>query len=174
MVSTLRFHTYETGPGWDHRRIAEVAARGPFSADIVVLDPGKLFDPQHLGSALMHAARALLRGQARARDRSIEVLRWLSGAHQVSRGLEVMGPDGDSSQLIMVELPPEWPVEEDSLRFPILEPASSSPDINGLTRVEGPSYGGIAALAGLGITDLGDENLNRAQVLEIVCLGPIN
>jgi len=45
----------------------------------------------HLAAALVHTARGLDDGSAKARDRGIELMRWLSGERQIRKALDTAG-----------------------------------------------------------------------------------
>lgn len=73
---------------------------------IIVLAPEDLIHGvEHLSSAIEHARRSISSGRSRARDPSIEVLRYLTGQRQVSRAIEVTRMD-DPGHLIFAILIP--------------------------------------------------------------------
>lgn len=104
---------------------AETAVRGLLDSIggdrvIVIIDRDMVFGPSHLSSGFMHAARAIVRGKSRARDPSIEVLRWLSGSHQLVDGTKRASPGKGTEHILICSAPEGWPKEEDGLAMPTI------------------------------------------------------
>ncbi len=72
---------------------------------IVITSSDPVYGPSHVSSAFHHAFRAIGNGTARAKDPSIEVLRWLTGSRQVSRALKISEMKEDSTLLVMITKP---------------------------------------------------------------------
>jgi hypothetical protein len=62
--------------------------------------------PMHLSSAVYHALKARSRGTNRARELSIEVLRWMTGSRQVSAALDLSAPKGIGSMILVAVIEP--------------------------------------------------------------------
>jgi hypothetical protein len=138
----------------------------------VVMDRDSVFGPSHLASAFMHAARSLLAGRSRARDPSMEVLRWLSGSHQLVEGLERASPGPDTEHILICTAPKGWPKVGDGSVLPAVEVIGGGPkDIKGLEPVPEGSmvpWGGAKAARLLGGEFKGNEMDLEMAILELV------
>ncbi|MGA1872981.1 MAG: hypothetical protein ACMUHY_04855 [Thermoplasmatota archaeon] len=173
MARKVRAFTFIVGRGFSADRI-----KGPLDilgslGSPVLIDIDSVYSPLHLSSGLMHAARAIYNDEARAREPSIEVLRWLSGSHQVSQGIDISGPSQVTGRLLAVILPDDWPAREDTVSLPeIREETWEGEQIEGLGPVDPPfRYGEGEALKKLGI-DIKDGSIDEEEraVLENLCL----
>ncbi len=84
----------------------------------LVLDKNSIYNDKHLASGIMHAARALVRGHTRAKDPSMEIIRWIAGVHQVSAGVRMVSPSKETERVLICRLPGDWPNAEDELELP--------------------------------------------------------
>ncbi len=64
-----------------------------------------ILGPNHIASAFYHASKAWINSTARAKDPSIEVLRWLTGSKQVRRALEVSAHGETGSYMLLMTMP---------------------------------------------------------------------
>ncbi|MBN1538765.1 MAG: hypothetical protein JW939_01365 [Candidatus Thermoplasmatota archaeon] len=140
----------------------------------VMMDMDSIFNCLHLSSSIMHAARSIFHNEARAREPSIEVLRWLSGSHQVSRGLGHAGPGNTTEKMLLAVLPADWPMEQDTEGLPeVAEEVWQGVPLTSIIPMDLPvPYGGIKALRRLGL-DVGQYEDHREMekaVLEAVCM----
>jgi tRNA threonylcarbamoyladenosine modification (KEOPS) complex Cgi121 subunit len=79
----------------------------------VLIDRDSAVSEMHLRSAFMHAARSILAGRSRAKDPSMEVLRYVAGSRQVGEGVTIAGPNEGTEVLIIAMAPSGWPVNGD-------------------------------------------------------------
>lgn len=133
---------------------------------IVIANARSVHGPEHLSFAIHHAFRAISRGNNRARDGSIEVLRWLSGSRQVSKALEATSPPCPGGGLIIALIGPDIVVPPgielkiwDGDRIKGLDP---------LDPESRPVWGGDSVKEVYGIEGSGDEL--RMAVLEMVAM----
>ncbi|MBN1389603.1 MAG: hypothetical protein JXA22_03065 [Candidatus Thermoplasmatota archaeon] len=139
----------------------------------VMIDLDTIFSRLHLSLSIMQAARSLQYNEARAREPSIEVLRWISGSHQVSRGMEMAGPGRSTERLLILVLPADWPSEPDTIGLPdINEKEWSGCHPSCIDPLKLPvQYGREKALGRLGLDERrysGLEEMEKA-VLEATC-----
>ncbi|MCU0799625.1 MAG: hypothetical protein MUC62_08140 [Candidatus Thermoplasmatota archaeon] len=139
----------------------------------VIIDRDTVHGPSHLASAFMHAARAILSGRSRARDPSMEVLRWLSGSHQLVEGLKRASPGPDSHLILICTAPHNWPMEGDGSFLPLIKVVEGGPfGIKGLVPVSpGPDvqvWGGRKASKLLYRSFNGSEEQLEMALLELV------
>lgn len=85
---------------------------------LLIVDRDAVASEIHLRSSIMQAARSIVEGRSRARDRNMEVLRYLSGSRQVGEGVKWSGPGTDTEFIIAISLPEDWPSEEDARELP--------------------------------------------------------
>jgi kinase binding protein CGI-121 len=140
----------------------------------VIVDRDVVFNQNHISSAIMHAARSILSGKARAKAPALEVIRWLTGSHQVSRGIETANPGKSTSHILVMNIPECWPNESDGNEFPkLMEKRYDGSVPEGLEIILPPfDLGGDKALEKLGLdTDENTSNLEKEKmILEAVCL----
>ena len=74
---------------------------------ILIFPSRSVYSPTHLISAVTKAWRSVFRKENRAKDASIEVLRWLSGSRQVSTALDIMRIDPPET-VMFARLPAEF------------------------------------------------------------------
>ncbi|MGA1793186.1 MAG: KEOPS complex subunit Cgi121 [Thermoplasmatota archaeon] len=174
MTRSVQVHPFETDTELSGKDIQRIIVGSEVTGLPVLMDLDAIFSRSHLSSGIMHAARSLLNKEARAREPSIEVLRWLSGSHQVSRGIRSAGPGPGTKRLLLAVLPPDWPIKEDVSALPdITEVRWTGADMDHLRPLAVPAkYGKDDALRKLGL-DPGAFNDNEEKeraVLEMVCL----
>ena len=168
MSSSIGLHCFKLREEWDTAFLGRVLDAYQGLGRPVIVDPVSLFDISHISFSLMHAARSLIRKQARARDPALEVIRWLAGTHQISSGMDMMCPSAGSRNILVVILPVDWPEDEDGKNVNDLSLKDTPPEIQGLDPVERIPFGGLNALGGLGLEDTGSAELNRKMLLEHV------
>jgi len=140
----------------------------------VIVDRDVVFNKTHISSAIMHAARSILSGKARAKAPALEVIRWLTGSHQVSRGIETANPGKSTSHILVMNIPECWPKESGGNEFPeLIEKKYGGPVPEGLEIILPPfEFGGDKALEKLGLDlDEGTSNSEKEKmIMEAVCL----
>jgi len=139
----------------------------------VIIDRDSVHGPSHLSSAFMHAARAILSGRSRARDPSMEVLRWLSGSHQLVEGLKKASPGPNSRSILICTAPDDWPMEGDGSVLPLIKVVEGGPvGITGLVPIPSGSdvqvWGGMKASKLLEVGSDGTEEQLEMALLELV------
>ena len=135
---------------------------------VVIASAETVFGPSQASSAFYHAMKAIDKGSSRARDSSIEVLRWLTGSRQVQEALETSKSGGKGSPVLVMTFSPHKFVDDlpevrvckwDGGLIPGLEAAIPETD---------DVWGGRRASTILGLDrDLSDEEMELA-VLEKV------
>lgn len=175
MSGTVKVHLLRVEGGFGLEFIDSIIGSFPEGSVIALIDRDSIYDSRHLGSSFMHAARALTSGEGRARDQSLEVIRWLTGSRQVGKAIEMAGPRGDNV-FIAAAAPEGWPEAGDADGIPDIELAepgsvvfSSDWIIYVDPEIEGGLYGGNRALERLGI-DVNDDvpHSGSMGVLELV------
>jgi tRNA threonylcarbamoyladenosine modification (KEOPS) complex Cgi121 subunit len=135
---------------------------------LVVTSADCVFGPSHVSSAFFHALKAIENKRPRARDPSIEVLRWLTGSRQVQGALDVSRIKGKGSRMLlmtalkcsMCESPPRVILER-----------WEGPGIEGLEMIEPEDeniWGGPEAGSCLGLGDYAEDGRLELAVLEKV------
>jgi len=160
-------------PGTMEKRLREISDLVDKERLWVLVDADSLFGPSHLVSAISHAMRAIHRGENRARDPSIELLRWLVGARQVSEAIRLTAPPDDEGRALLVIISKSLmkdPCDPDTLKIDIVSWTRRS--IKGLEPSEGSDdvWGGVKACTRLGIAAPLDERRAELAVLERVAL----
>ncbi len=133
---------------------------------IVIASTRSVHGPEHLAFAIHHAFRAISRGNNRARDASIEVLRWLAGSRQVSKAIEATSPPGPGGDLIIALIGPDIDVPP-RIELKIWDGGP----IEGLDPIDPedhPIWGGDSVKELYGIEVSGDEL--RMAILEMVAM----
>ncbi len=160
-MSAVEIHPFRVKQQLDRGAIEDIIGSIRLDCVISLLDAEAVFGPSHVLSGYLHAARAIRRGSDRARERSVEVLRWMGASRQVGEGLRQVGPVEDTRRLLISCVDGNWPGPEDEgtsskiaviwgsdLNVPaeLLEPIT-------LEDVTGPEdiWGGRTALGRLGI-----------------------
>jgi hypothetical protein len=173
MPREITIYLFRAEKGLDQEAIDHVLDTIGSPGPVVLVDRDSVFGPLHLSSAVMQAARSIVGGGGRARDPSIEVLRWISGTHQVSRAIESAGAGRETRYLLALCLPNEWPNEDDPHT---LLPTKLLPWMNEFPEClsdpdDQPAFGGRGALRRLGIPDDGTFNDLEAEklLLESLC-----
>ena len=173
MAREIEVYNFSIGKGSGGSIVEKVLSLMGENDSITILDTDSVFSHLHLASAVMHAARSILRGEARARAEPLEIIRWLTGSHQVSKGLDIAAPGESTADILVVKVPSDWPAGSDTTELPSItekEWRGSLPD--GWTVMRPPfDLGGVAALKRMGMTfDEGTsaEEMERS-VLEAVC-----
>ncbi|MGA1819455.1 MAG: hypothetical protein ACMUHU_00445 [Thermoplasmatota archaeon] len=174
MSRKVLVYPFETGADLSRKDIQRIIGRLGTDGLPVLMDLDAIFGSIHLASGIMHAARAIFNDEARAREPSIEVLRWLSGSHQVLQGILSVGPGSGTRRLLLSVLPSDWPAKEDASVLPdIAEIEWKGVELPQLRPLGVPfNYGEDSALRALGLDPesfSGHEEKERA-VLEVVCL----
>jgi len=174
MPRKVLVYPFEAGADLSKKDIQTIIGRFDAEGLPVLMDLDSIFSRLHLASGIMHAARSLFRDEARARDPSIEVLRWLSGSHQVSQGISLVGPGKGTERLLLAVLPPDWPMDEDVSDLPdVLEKEWTGDEMGPLRALGVPvRYGDDNALKALGLDPgaFSEKEEKESAVLEIVCL----
>ncbi len=139
----------------------------------VIIDRDSVHGPNHLASAFMHAARAILTGRSRARDPSMEVLRWLSGSHQLVEGLKRSSPGPGTDFILICKAPDDWPKEGDGSVLPTIRVIEGGPaGIKGLAVIttvpDANVWGGQKASRLLGGGFNGSEEQLEMALMELV------
>ncbi|MGA1849042.1 MAG: KEOPS complex subunit Cgi121 [Thermoplasmatota archaeon] len=173
MPREIVLYLFRAEKGLDPKEIDQVLDCVDSPGPVVLVDRDSVFGPLHLSSAVMQAARSIIDGSGRARDPSIEVLRWISGTHQVSKAIETAGAGKDTRSLLAVCLPGEWPSIDDarSLLDVVVHPWETDLPRRLSDLGDELPYGGRRALKKLGI-DLSDDVDDREaemMVLESIC-----
>jgi tRNA threonylcarbamoyladenosine modification (KEOPS) complex Cgi121 subunit len=141
--------------------------------DIAVLATrDAVYNSTHVASAFLHASRAIDRNKARARDPSIEILRWLTGSRQVQRALDLSGSPKAGSVILLMVAEGSYFGNMSSNLPTVLEEKWNGPGIEGLKTLDPESenvFGGnnTAELLGIIVNDRYDMEL---AVLEMVAL----
>lgn len=73
---------------------------------VQAFDARYLVDRRHLERAVELADRAIARGEAIARDRSVEILCYAAGRRQINRALELGVEAGECPAVVLVDAPP--------------------------------------------------------------------
>jgi hypothetical protein len=172
MVCEVELFLFRTETAVDDEMIDSITGRQ--DSILVLIDRDSVFSRSHISSAVLHAARSILRGRSRARVEALEVLRWLSGSHQVSRGIEIAGPGKGTTHVIVLKLPESWPGEGDDNELPILVDGKWKGEIpKGLEPLHSPiQLGGDEALIRMGLEFDKDSTFQEKEkmVLEAVCM----
>jgi len=170
-------HLFRADNGLDDSSIPEVLDMIRSGGPVVLLNRDSVFSDLHLSSAVMQAARSMIAGSGRARDPSIEVLRWVSGSHQVSRAIEMAGAGKRTRFLLAVCLPGKWPSGDDAHDLlPVLAHRWEGELPDGLSDPGNePVFGGRVALNRLGLVDPGNIDDVEAEklILEAVCFSSL-
>jgi len=132
----------------------------------VIVPSRCVFSSTHILAAVMKASRAFLRKENKARDRSIEVLRWLSGSRQVSTALEILKIE-PPEDIFIVSIPVDMSADEPEIEQGRIEISSNL----GLDRLEGDLLWGGDDVRSVysSLKDIVDAELELA-VLEMVAL----
>ena len=174
MTRSVQVYPFETEAELSGKDIQRIIDGSEVTGLPVLMDLDAIFSRLHLSSGILHAARSLLNNEARAREPSIEVLRWLSGSHQVSRGIRSVGPGPGTKRLLIAVLPSDWPIKEDVSDLPhITEVRWIGADMDPLRPLAVPvQYGKDKALRKLGLDPdaFNDSQEKEKAVLEMVCL----
>ena len=125
-MAAVDLYLYRIDGGYDERYVEMILDASAQRGVVTILDAGSVFSSKHLSSAYMHAARAILRGVNRAREHSLEVVRWAAGSRQVGEGLERCGPSPTTRILLLGITSGDWPSEGDDVDDP--EIRSGDPD----------------------------------------------
>lgn len=153
--------------------VQEILSAMDHNGNVTILDRDSVFSNLHMASAIMHAARSMIRGEARARAQPLEIIRWLTGSHQVSKGLEIAGPCESTSHILVVRIPKDWPQKSDMSELPhIKEEVWKGDIIEGLSPIAAPfELGGETAFEKMGLllTDGSSPEEMEKSVLEAVC-----
>jgi len=132
----------------------------------VIIPSRCVFSSSHILAAVMKASRAFQRKENKARDRSIEVMRWLSGSRQVSTALEILKIKPPEN-IFIISIPGDMTGDE-----PWIEQERIQVSTNlGLDRPEGDLVWGGNDVRSVysSLKDIVDEELELA-VLEMVAL----
>lgn len=132
----------------------------------VIVSPFALFDEEHISIGAMHAARFIRRGTARARDPAMEVIRCLSGMHQISSALEMMSPHPGSMEFLVILLPDGWPDPEDGNGPLDICWITNRTEVPGAKEVALPALGGSSALERIGMRSTGDHATDKKALIE--------
>jgi tRNA threonylcarbamoyladenosine modification (KEOPS) complex Cgi121 subunit len=114
MPREITIYLFRVQNGLDAKAIDNILGSFEPGGPVVLVDRDSVFGPLHLSSSVMMASRSLIDGSGRARDPSIEILRWISGTHQVSKAIETAGAGKETRTLLAVCLPGNWPLVEDT------------------------------------------------------------
>jgi len=174
MARKVLVYPFETGADLSKKDIQWIIGSLDVEGMPVLMDLDAIFSSLHLASGIMHAARSIFNKEARAREPSMEVLRWLSGSHQVSQGIKSVGPGKGTERSLMAVLPPDWPTDKDISDLPeVIEKEWAEGDLGTLKALGGPvQYGGDDALKAFGLDPaaFSTHEEKESAVLEIVCL----
>jgi hypothetical protein len=142
----------------------------------VLIDRGSAVSELHIRSAFMHAARSVLAGRCRARDPSMEVLRYVAGSRQVGEGVSLAGPSEASTVIVMASAPRGWPSEGDGSSLPEvrhLGPEAIMADPSYLEPMEGPDHWGGREAAERVLSGEGSGPDPEMAVLEKVAMADL-
>ena len=133
----------------DRSGLKRIISRLPGDRVCVLIDRDSIVSDMHLRSAFMHAARSILTGRCRAKDPSMEVLRYAAGSRQVGEGVTIAGPNEGTEVLIIAMAPSDWPVNGDGDPLPEIivgDPSRIGYDKEMLGTIEGiDHWGGVSA-----------------------------
>lgn len=173
MTREVEIFLFSVNAGCSGQVVQEILSEMGENGNVTVIDRDSVFNSLHLASAIMHAARSIIRKEARARAEPLEIIRWLTGSHQVSRSMEIAGPGERTDHILVVRVPSGWPISDDVEKLsPITEKVWTGAPLKGLVPVNAPfELGGEAACERMGLildTDMSWEEKEKA-VLEAVC-----
>ncbi len=99
----------------------------------VLLDGDSIFGPAHLAAGFMNAGRSIREGRCRAKQPSMEVLRFLGGSRQVSRGAKRVSPGKGAGSVLLAVAPSGWPAQEGPTPLPEIDVRDwDGPEVPGL------------------------------------------
>ncbi len=119
MVRSVELCALSSETGFSADRIQSILGTLRGRGVVTILDRRAVLGPRHLASGYLNAARAMIDGKARARDASLEVLRWVAGSHQVGEALHRAGPGEETTDILIAIAPLDWPVGIDREEYPI-------------------------------------------------------
>jgi hypothetical protein len=173
MVREVELYQFSVKTGFVATMVQEIISLMGQGHNVTVLDRDSVYNHLHLASAVMHAARSIIKGEARARAEPLEIMRWLTGSHQVLKGIEIAGPNENTSSILVLRTPENWPGKDDGDELPTIKELVWDGALSkGLTPISPPfKYGRIKAVERMGLPippGVSEEELEKA-VLESVC-----
>ena len=139
----------------------------------VLLDGDSIFGPAHLAAGFMNAGRSIREGRCRAKQPSMEVLRFLGGSRQVSGGAKRVSPGKRAGRVLLAVAPSGWPAQEGPTPLPEIDVRDwDGPEVPGLEGrvVDEPSeiWGGAKAARVFGLkAGISIEEM-EAAIIEMV------
>jgi hypothetical protein len=172
--SSVLLHLFRIPNGYDRSMMDPIMNLFDAGRIVVLASRNSVFDEMHLSSAFMHAARSLIGGTARAREPSIEVLRWLSGSRQVNKALSISSPGKGEEYILAAVTLQEWPIGEDAVSPPMIIHTLPRSYPTFMQPVDPDSktdwYGGTEVLSRMGLGSRSDPSEARKAILEAVAL----
>jgi tRNA threonylcarbamoyladenosine modification (KEOPS) complex Cgi121 subunit len=173
MAREVELYQFSVKTGFNASMVHEIISLMGQKTNVTVLDRDSIFSHLHLASAVMHAARSIVRGKARARAEPLEIMRWLTGSHQVLKGIDIAGPNENTTNILVLRTSEDWPNDDDMDVLPkIREEVWKGSIPNGLVPISTPfELGGETAIERMGmslISGYSKEDMEKA-VLEAVC-----